>query len=265
MRILAFICILIGGLMVFTQCRKEQLTTDPSAKLEFNKDTVLFDTVFTTVGSTTQQLRIFNRNNRAVNVSSVELAGGSNSPFRLNLDGVPGHRFEDIEIPGEDSLFMFVEVTLEVNNLTNPLIIEDSVIFYTNGNRQSVRLVVWGQDAYFHTNEIVQGTWAVDKPHVIYGLAAVGFPQDDSGLVLNIPAGAQIHVHANSALYVYKSTLNIMGAEGNEVVFQGDRLEQYYQDLPGQWHGIVFDQSGKQYRRPHHREEQYLWIDCCGY
>ena len=141
-------------------------------------------------------------------------------------------------ILGEDSLFIFVEVTLEVNNLTNPLVIEDSIIFMTNGNRQAVQLVVWGQDAYFHTSEIVDGFWNNDKPHVIYGIAAVGFPDIDSGLTLNIPAGTHVYMHANSILYVYKSTLNINGAEGNEVIFEGDRLEQYYKDKPGQWDGI---------------------------
>ncbi len=225
-------------MLLTAQCRKDKLSTDPGHKLAFSKDTILFDTVFTTVGSTTQQLKLYNNNNRTVNISSVTLAGGSASPFRINLDGVPGTSFEDIEIESDDSLFLFAEVTLDANNLTNPLIIEDSIIFYTNGNRQSVRLVVWGQDAYFHTNELVEGTWANDKPHVIYGTAAVGALGLDSGKVLNIPAGTQVHLHANSRLYVYKSTLNVMGSEGDEVVFQGDRLEPYYQDKPGQWDGI---------------------------
>lgn len=229
--------IMLIGLSSY-QCRKDIVSTNPNDKLEFNKDTIIFDTVFTTIGSTTQQLRIYNRNTNKLIISSVELAGGASSPFRINLDGVAGTNFSDIEIEARDSLYMFAEVTLEANNLTNPLIIEDSIIFTTNGNRQAVKLVVWGQDAYFHVNEIVQGTWQNDKPHVIYGTAAVGFPGLDSNLTLNIPAGTNVHVHANSRLYVYKSTLNVNGTEGNEVIFQGDRLEPYYQDIPGQWDGI---------------------------
>lgn len=228
--------VLILGL---SNCRKNLISDNPRHKLTFSVDTVLFDTVFTTVGSTTKNFKVYNNNGQALSISSIELAGGANSPFRINVNGVPGLKHENIEILGKDSMFIFVEVTLDVNNGNLPMIVEDSLIFITNGNRQVIDLVVWGQDAYFHTNEIVQGTWATDKPHVIYGTAAVGFPGLDSNLTLNIPSGVQVHVHANSRLFVYKSTLNINGTEGNEVVFQGDRLEPYYQDIPGQWEAIT--------------------------
>ncbi len=233
--------ILLGIVLVLTttNCRKDSISDNPNNKLDFSVDTVLFDTVFTTVGSTTKNFKVYNNNNQGLNISSIELAGGLSSPFRINVDGVPGVKHEDIEILGKDSMYIFVEVTLDVNNGTLPLIVEDSIIFFTNGNRQVIDLVVWGQDAYFHANEIAQGTWPTDKPHVIYGTAAVGFPGLDSNLTLNIQAGTQVHVHANSRLFVYKSTLNINGVEGNEVVFQGDRLEPYYQDIPGQWEAIT--------------------------
>lgn len=221
-----------------TRCRKDTLSKDPNAMLEFSQDTIIFDTVFTTVGSVTKQLKFYNRTRDNLEVSSIYLAGGTASPFRLNIDGIPGVEAENVLIESGDSLYIFVEVTLDANNLTNPLIIEDSIIFETNGNRQNVKLVAWGQDAYFHANEIVSGTWMNDKPHVIYGIAGVGFPGVDSNLTLNIPAGTHIHVHANSLLYVYKSTLNVMGTEGNEVIFEGDRLESFYADKPGQWDGI---------------------------
>ena len=234
---------LVFSSSLLTQCRKDGILTDPSAKLDFSNDTIIFDTVFTTVGSTTKRLKFYNNNKAKVNISSIHLAGGSTSPFRLNVDGVSGIEHNDIEIDAGDSLFAFVEVTLDPNNGTLPLIIEDSLIFTTNGNEQKVKLVVWGQDAYFHANELVEGTWPNDKPHVVYGLCAVGFPGLDSSKTLNIQAGTQIHLHNNSQFYIYKSTLNVNGLEGNEVVFQGDRLEPYYQDVAGQWAGIYFNQS----------------------
>jgi len=235
---LVYIIVLCVIALSTIQCQRDGILTNTNAKLEFSKDTIIFDTVFTTIGSTTQQLKFYNRNKGDIEISSIKLAGGSSSPFRINIDGVSSTEVNDIIIERDDSLFLFAEVTLEANNQTNPLIIEDSIIFFTNGNRQSVKLVVWGQDAYFHANELVEGTWMNDKPHVIYGIAAVGFPNQDSGKTLNIPAGTEVYMHANSFLYVYKSTLNVQGTEGNEVVFQGDRLESYYQDIPGQWDGI---------------------------
>lgn len=213
--------------------------------LSFSNDTVIFDTVFTTVGSTTKRLKIYNPNSLPLKLEEVELMGGVNSPFNLNLDGISGLKFTDVDLPKHDSLYMFVEVTLSVNNGNLPLVVEDSIRFKTNGKNQYVKLVVWGQDAYFHVNEIVSDNepWMTDKPHVIYGLAAVGFPGVDSNLTLNIPAGTEIFSHKRSFLYVYKSSLHINGTLGNEVIFKHDRLEQFYDDNAGQWGGIWLSQA----------------------
>lgn len=218
--------------------------------LDFSTDTVLFDTVFTTIGSTTKRFKIYNHNNARILVDEIELMGGADSPFRINVDGISGVFHEDVEVPKNDSIFIFVEVTLEVNNMTNPLVISDSIRFLTNGVNQYVKLDVWGQDAYFHANEIVSGTWLNDKPHVIYGVAAVGYPGIDSNLNLTIPQGTDIYCHKNAQLIVYKSSLDIQGQLGNEVTFQGDRLESFYDDVPGQWWGIRLieaDQSSINY------------------
>jgi hypothetical protein len=206
--------------------------------LSFSKDTVVFDTVFTTIGSTTQQFKIYNTDKKAIHIDEIELMGGTSSKFYMNVDGLKGTKLTDINIEGEDSLFVFVEVTLDPNGANLPLIIEDSIRFRTNGVDQFVKLAVWGQDAYFHYKDLNEGTWPNDKPHVIYGYAAI-----DSAKTLNIPAGTHIHMHKNAILYVYKSTLNIQGTLGNEVMIEGDRLEQDYKDVAGQFYGIYFQQA----------------------
>lgn len=229
---------IIAGIILFgiTSCKKDiQFTKD---HLDFSRDTVLFDTIFTTVGSTTKRLKVYNYNKQPINIEAIQLMGGTNSPFRINVDGVPSDYLENIEIPAEDSIYVFVEVTLQVNNQTNPLIISDSIRFRTNGLDQYVNLDVWGQDAYFHVNELVEGTWMNDKPHVLYGTVACGYPGLDSNKCLTIPAGTKVYGHKNSILIIYKSCLDIQGTLGNEVVFQGDRLEAFYDDVSGQWWGI---------------------------
>ena len=238
MRILIFslLVVLLGSV---SACKKNKGFS--LNHLEFSHDTLLFDTVFTTVGSTTKRIKVYNNNGRTIKIDEIELMGGEDSPFRFNFDGVPGIYHENIEINGKDSLFGFVEVTLNVNSLTYPLVISDSIRFLTNGKNQYLKLDVWGQDAYFHSNELVGDDiemWNNDKPHVIYGIAACGFRGLDSNSTLTIPAGTQIYCHNNSRLYIYKSTLNIMGTLGNEVTFQGDRLESFYDDISGQWVGI---------------------------
>ena len=42
---------------------------------------------------------------------------------------------------------------------------------------------------------------------------------------------------------MYKGTLNIEGSLGNEVTFQGDRLESLYDNVAGQYYGIYFQEA----------------------
>lgn len=232
--ILLVVLIVVGTFS--SGCKKDVLFS--TAALEFSTDTVVFDTVFTTVGSATRRFKIYNRSNRPVKVSSVQLLAGENSPFRLNLDGISGTTFDEFTLPENDSLFGFVEVTLDPNGQNLPLVIEDEIKFLTNEQEQTVRLAAWGQDAYFHYNDINEGVWPNDKPHVIYGFAAV-----DSAKSLTIQAGTQIHLHKNSLLFVFKGELNIEGTQENKVVIQGDRLEPFYDDVRGQYYGVYFQEA----------------------
>jgi hypothetical protein len=239
MRLFYFLGCLIFALFLsqsLSSCKKLQPFSQEN--IYFSKDTVVFDTVFTTVGSTTQQFKIYNPSNKAVKIEEIELMGGANSPFRMNVDGVKGTNLGEMILEGKDSLFAFVEVTLSVNGQNLPLIIEDSIRFRTNGKDQYVKLAVWGQDAYFHYKDLNEGTWPNDKPHVIYGYAAV-----DSSKTLTIPAGTNIYLHKNALLYVYKGSLQVQGMLNQEVVFQGDRLEAMYDDIPGQYYGIYFHEA----------------------
>lgn len=235
-KIFLSIIIIIALYFSTTGCSKKNFYSKNN--LTFSVDTLVFDTVFTTIGSTTKSFKIYNPESKTVQIDEVELMGGENSPFRMNLDGLIGHNFSNIRIEGKDSLFVFVEVTLDINSQILPMIVEDSIRFRTNGVDQYVKLAVWGQDMYFHYKDLNEGLWPNDKPHVIYGYAAI-----DSAKSLTIQAGTQVHLHKNSLLYVYKSTLNIQGTLGNEVVFQGDRLELDYQDVTGQYYGIYFHQA----------------------
>lgn len=206
--------------------------------LEFSVDTLVFDTVFTTVGSATRRFKIYNPSNRAVEIESIVLAGGEDSKFRFNLDGMSGTSFSNIRIEGNDSLFGFGEVTLDPNNEILPMIVEDSIEFLTNGKSQRVLLAAWGQDAYFHFNDTNQGVWPNDKPHVIYNYAMV-----DSATSLTIQEGTKVHLHNSSLLYVRKGQLNIEGTVNNKVYFQGDRLEPFYKDVKGQYYGIYLEEA----------------------
>ncbi|MCB0396504.1 MAG: hypothetical protein KDD36_07610 [Flavobacteriales bacterium] len=221
-------------------CKKDTLPTDREVTLRFSQDTVIFDTVFTTIGSATQYLKVFNPEKSAVNLSDIRLARGSASKFRMNVDGVPGIQFQDVEIPAEDSIYIFLEVTLDPNNMNTPLIVTDSILFTTHGNVQDVDLVAWGQDAYFHAPppgysafflNTCNTVWNNDKPHVVYGYALI-----DTSCSLTINAGAGIYFHANSGLIALSNaSLHINGTATDPVRIEGDRLDPPYEDIPGQW------------------------------
>lgn len=231
---LLFLLLTVG---LSSSCKKTSGLSQ--ANVTFSVDTLIFDTVFTTLGSTTQQFKIYNPDAKTILIDEVELMGGKNSPFRVNLDGVSGTKFDKISIEGKDSLFTFVDVRLNVNNQSLPLVVEDSIRFRTNGKDYYLNLIVWGQDAYFHRSEVIKETlWKNDKPHVIFGTVAV-----DSAKSLTIQAGTKIHLHKKGMLMVYKGSLQVNGTKDKPVIFQGDRLEDFYKDVSGQFYGIYFHQA----------------------
>ncbi|MCB0821325.1 MAG: hypothetical protein KDC09_01415 [Bacteroidales bacterium] len=249
--------VLIAGLyLLVSSCRKEDdIATSPDYKLAFSNDTIIFDTVFTTVGSTTRTLKVYNRNDKKVKISNIRLARGTSSNFEMNVNGFSGTVIKDIELDSDDSLYIFVRVTVDPTQSNNPLIISDSIMFETNSNFQDIDLVAWGQDAHFYVGRnklqglsypygIVAGegesvTWEDDKPYVIYGWAVV-----DSTGILNIGPGCDIHFHQNSGLWIYRGgSIKVNGLVDSVVTFQGDRLEAEYKNLPGQWDRIWINEG----------------------
>ncbi|MDG1260311.1 MAG: hypothetical protein P8O05_01020 [Flavobacteriales bacterium] len=232
-----FFFALLVCLGTFQACKKDRFITDSSANISVSQDTILFDTVFTTIGSVTKNFRIYNNENENIRISSIELEGNSNSEYRMNVDGIAGDRFTDLELAPGDSMWVFVEVTIDPNAANLPFIVEDRIRIEVNTNETFVELVSWGQNAIFHggqggelfvlpANEV----WNADLPHVIYGIVAV-----DEGNSLTINAGTEVYCHQGSGIYVFRGTLNVNGTCDNKVTFCGDRLEPEYQDLPGQW------------------------------
>jgi hypothetical protein len=227
-------------LLLISACKKDPVNTDQGFRLSFSTDTVMFDTIFTTIGTTTRQLVVHNSGNKKVVIESVKLARGSSSPFRINIDGTSGFEVRDLEIDGNDSAYIFVKVTIDPNNTNNPLIETDSIVFRTNGNIQDVKLVAWGQDAYFYSpDSLLKGNVILpgNKPHVIYGTLFI-----DSLCTLTIPEGTKLYFHSNSGLYFKNgASLIVNGTLENPVLFLGDRLDEEYDDVPGQWQGIYFE------------------------
>lgn len=226
-----------------SSCTDEMISTDPDYSLEFSTDTLSFDTIFSAIGSTTEKILIYNHNKRALKISSVELAGGENSRFRLNVNGSrnPENSFKDIEIGAKDSLYIFVEVTVNPHDSDAPVLVSDSIVFQTNGNVQSVRLEAYGQDVILWKEKLILNDTVLSaaRPYLVYGYLAV-----DSAKTLTLPAGCRIYFHNNANLLVY-GNLVANGTAQSPVQLRGDRFDMVkfldplpYNHVAGQWGGV---------------------------
>ncbi len=236
MRIFLLFVVLIGSLL-FSACNKDGIfTVDPSAKLSFSTDSILFDTLFTSIGSTTRRLKVFNPNKKAVHISQIKLGGGNTSSYQININGHPINQVNGIDLSGNDSLYVFVKVTINPTNANLPFVVADSILFQTNGNLQQVQLEAYGQNAVFVNEKMItQNTiWDKTLPYIIMNPIVV-----NENVKLTIKEGARVYFHKGAKLDVAGS-LQVEGLKNDTVTFTSDRLERIYQDEPGQWNGIHF-------------------------
>ena len=276
MRRFLHLLVLIITVVVWSSCRKDLDYPQSTGKLEFSKDTVFLDTVFTNIGSSTRTLKVYNRTRDDIEISTIRLSQGENSSYRLNVDGEAGKEFENIPLLARDSLFIFIESTFDVTQTNQVEFLNtDAIQFDPDYNLQEVQLVTLVKDAIFlfpkttadGTKETldlgldaagnpvrIEGFYLTDeqlsftnqKAYVIYGYAAV-----PDGKELNVAEGARVHFHKDSGLLVKSgASIQVNGSLSDdqellekEVVFEGDRLESELNDVPGQW-GTIWISSG---------------------
>jgi hypothetical protein len=267
---------LVFCIVLWSSCRNDFDNVPNSGNLEFSQDTIYLDTVFTNIGSSTRTLKVFNRSSEDLNIPNIELSKGDNSSYRLNVDGIPGKTFENINILANDSIFIFIETTIDINNFPNPdnsFLYTDKIIFDSGSNSQDVDLVTLVQDAIFlYPEQYSDGTietlnlgteeepiliegffleeeqlnFTNEKPYVIYGYAAVA-----PNKTLIVDAGARVHFHRDSGILVANTgSMKVNGAPSldpelmeNQVIFEGDRLEPAFSYVPGQW-GTIWLTAG---------------------
>lgn len=228
-------------LTLLSACRKgERITTDPSAMLSFEKDSILFDTIFTSTGSIIKRIKIYNRNRNAINIEEIKLTGADGSPFSININGTVALERKNIIINGKDSISLYIKVTINPNSKDLAFLIQDSISIYSNGNKQMIRLSAYGQNATFVDNLSIGNntTWNNTLPYVVNGSLTI-----QNGASLTIQPGTKIYFHKDANLKV-EGNLNINGTSNAPVLLCSDRLESIYTDEPGQWEGIFIKRTG---------------------
>ncbi|MCW2120000.1 right-handed parallel beta-helix repeat-containing protein [Flavobacterium sp. 7A] len=268
----------IGILLSICSCRTDFETVTSTGELAFSKDTIYLDTVFTNIGSSTYTLKVYNHSKNDINIPTINLGKRLNSKYRMTVDGLTGTQgkeFTNVTLLAKDSLYIFIETTASASDANSTdFLYTDEIQFGGGTNLQKVALVTLIQDAVFlYPQKFTDGTtetliindektygfyldendpthgnelnFTNKKPYVVYGYAAV-----PEGKTVTFDAGARVYFHANSGLIVSKGgSLIINGTASSteklegEVVFEGDRLEYLYDDIPGQW-GAIWLQNG---------------------
>ena len=213
--------------VLWSSCRTDFDAVPSAGNLEFSRDTVFLDTVFSNIGSSTYNLKVYNRSREDISIPEIQLSLGEASRYRLNVDGISGSSFGNIQIPARDSIFIFIETTVDISDLgQTQFLYSDAIEFDSGEHQQKVPLVTLVKDAVFlypkkyedgsietiylgqdeNGDEVsIQGFLLEDgelhftneKPYVIYGYAAV-----PSGKTLKIDPGARIHFHQDSGLII---------------------------------------------------------------
>jgi hypothetical protein len=219
-----------------SSCKKDGFITSADARLRFSNDEVKFDTIFTTTGSITKQFKIFNLNEKKLRLDKIKLMGGNTSAYKLNINGSNTNELTNIELAANDSIYVFVQVTINPSSANLPFIVSDSILVQYNTNDRYIQLQSYGQNAVFLNNTVINSntSFTSAKPYVI-----LGGLQINTGTTLNIPKGCKIYAHADAPILV-DGTLAVTGTKAEPVIFAGDRLDFFYKDLPASWPGIYF-------------------------
>ena len=224
-------------------CDSSSYADEHSVRLEFSSDMVCFDTVFTTVGTITQQVKVYNRSASDIELSSVTLKQGRQSRFRLNVDGDTSMVARHVELQAGDSLFIFVQANINPNDESEPFVCTDSILF---SNGQYLPLAAWGRNAVYH--RIAAGdtaswfcridcaAWRHDRPHVILDPAAVL-----DGNTLTLQPGDELHF-ADDAMLIIDSNATLLahGTAAQPILFTSLRHDPWYRNMPGQWQTVWF-------------------------
>lgn len=246
-----FLLSVIVLLSVSSGCIEDGFTTSPSDQPVFSTDTLDMGLVFTEAGTPTHSFTVYNRASKNLRISSIALRDGSEM-FRLNVDGISGRSFSDVEIRPNDSIFVFVEATFPTNGQNSPMEIKDNLDFVTNGVTSTVVIRAEGQDVRREHGWVIESDTrlSAEKPYQIYDSLVVA-----QGVTLTLDPGVVMYFHDKAEMRV-RGTLVTEGNPDRMVEMRGDRTDNVvgkinYEIMSGQWGGVVFYPTSRANRLSH--------------
>jgi|GEM_PF-1542252 len=238
MKKIGFIVTAVLLTLIIISCDKDDdYNINPDFRLSFSTDTVAFDTLLTGFGSTTKQLKIYNKSSSKAKLSRIFLYN-DNSPYRLNVNGEPSVQYTDIEINANDSLYVFVEVDLQPTGIDEAKKLEDILVCEINENLQGVILETYAQDVTVVDTDVVSSQdWLGNKPYLIKNAISVA-----ENVSLTIHEGVSVYFRKSGSLKI-NGQLTVNGTSENPVYFRSSRFEELYDNVPAQWDGLYFSES----------------------
>lgn len=237
MKELLFVLLVVAGLGIACQPEDEILAEGP-VQLQFEKDSVQFDTLFTSERSITRRLRVYNPAKETVLIESIFLEGGTGSPYTLYVNGSGGKSFGAQSLLPGDSLLLLLEARLPPTGDVLPYFAHDALVVINRGLRQEVAVVGWGQNALFLGDSVLScnTVWDSPLPYVIEESILV-----DSLCSLTIAKGSRLYFKPGAYLYV-KGSLLAQGdsLEQDRILFRNYRRDPLHENQPGQWGGLIF-------------------------
>ena len=225
------------------------MSTNLRDHLVFSQDTLVIDTLFSNVGSTTASLKVRNIGNQPILIQSIKLISRGLTGFRINLDGVTDSAFENVTIPAHDSLFLFVSVRTPIQHTPLPVSIVDAIVFENEASSKQIVLKTWSWDAEIIRGETFESdtTFRADKPYLIYDSLIVA-----ANSTLTLLPGVQFFFHDKAFMRI-NGTLIANGTQHAPIQFRGDRLDKVipqfpYDNYPAQWGYLHFTRSSNNNR-----------------
>jgi hypothetical protein len=235
----------LAAMLLFSACIEDGISTSASDQPSFSTDTLALGDLFTLDPSPTHRFVVYNRHDKGITISRIAFSDDPDHTFRLNVDGVSGREFNNIDIRANDSIFVFVEATLPENGNNSTSEILAHIEFVTNGVTQQVPVTASGRDIVRLMGDVRYASdtrLVADKPYHIFDSLVV-----EQGATLTIDPGVELYFHDASRLVVH-GTLRIEGTAEHQVNLTGNRTGYVaasipYEIMSGQWGGIEFTET----------------------
>ena len=259
-------CALLFGLF-FPSCISDDFTDAPDAQISFSTPTVDFGTVFTGDVSPTARLVVANHNKKGIRISSIRFLA-PDSPFSVNVDGVSGDVFHDVEINGNDSIYLFLACKVAPDDSPAPRTVTDYLEFTVNGSVSSVEVEATAINVTRLKDVTIDSDtrFSAEQPYVVFGSLTVA-----EGATLTLDPGTRLLFHDGADMRV-EGRLEAVGTPDMKIDFRGDRLDNVLPDvaydiMAGQWKGISIGANsfGNRMECVDMRStEEGLRVDSCG-